>query len=127
MRYNELYEKAQNEGQTKDLSAEYKEWKNAGDFIVGKFLGCNTVTSRLGSGEYNQYLFETDDGLIKFAMGAVTDSEVAPLMEKGNIYRVEYQGKTKISGGRQVNRFKVGQIQLSHDMEIDESREEAPF
>jgi hypothetical protein len=128
MGYKEIYEKAKNEGQVKELTAQYKEWKQPNDIIVGKFISTNKVQSRLGGSEYNQYLFETDEGLIKFALGAITDHEALPLMKPGGIYAIEYQGKQQIQGGRQVNRFNVTEVDTSDvDLTAESDEDDVPF
>lgn len=110
MNYAELYKKAQAEGTLKDIKPEFFEFSQAGKSILGKLISVSQVDSTIGGGTYNQYLFETDDGLFKFSMGGATDKDVSSLMRINGIYYVEYQGKDKISGGRSVNKFKVNEV-----------------
>lgn len=126
MSYKDLYEKASKEGSIEEMSATYKEWKEEGEVIVGEFVATNKVASSLGAKEYNQYLFKTDDGLTKFHLGAITDSEVAPLLVRGRVYAIEYEGKRKISNSRQVNQFKVTRVVMPDEADTV-SQETAPF
>ncbi|GAI82088.1 unnamed protein product, partial [marine sediment metagenome] len=68
------------------------------------------VESGISEGIYNQYLFDTDDGLIKCAFGGATDKEAGMLMEVDRVYSVEFAGKVKITGGRTVNKFHIERI-----------------
>ncbi len=107
MKYSEMAEKAKEKGASRDLTPVFLTFKDKGDHVTGKFLSMSPVDSSLSDGTYNQYIFETDDGLVKFHIGAATDKEVAPSLVVGRIYHIEYQGKERIQGGRSVNKFKV--------------------
>ena len=120
--YQELYNSSKKAKTVKQLTPVYVKWEKEGQMIIGAFISYNPVQSRLGGTEYNQYIFETDLGLIKFALGRSADSEFTPVLAKGVVYAVTYEGKEKISGGRQVNRFKVEEIGVS-DM-VDETEPE---
>jgi hypothetical protein len=120
--YQELYDAAKKAKAVKSLTPGYVKWEKEGQCIVGAFISYNPVQSRLGGTEYNQYIFETDNGLIKFALGRSADSEVTPVLAKGVVYAITYQGKERISGGRQVNRFEIGEIGVA-DM-VDETEGE---
>jgi len=116
--YKELYEAAKKAKSLKQLTPVYHKWEKTGECIIGAYISHNPVQSRLGDTGYNQYIFETDNGLVKFALGRSADSEFAPMFGKGVVYAITFKGKEKISGGRTVNRFKVEEIGIS-DM-VDE-------
>jgi len=120
--YRELYAAAVKSKAVKQLTPTYHKWTEPGDFLVGAYINQNSVQSRLGGTEYKQYIFETDEGLVKFALGRSADSEFAEMFAKGVVYGITYQGKEKIAGGRQVNRFDVDEVGVS-DM-VDETEEE---
>ena len=120
--YQELYEAAKKSKATKQLTPEYIKWESEGQQIIGAFISFNSVQSRLGGTEYNQYIFETDTGLVKFALGRSADSEFTPQLAKGLVYAVTYMGKEKIAGGRSVNRFSVEEIGIA-DM-VDNTEED---
>jgi len=119
--YQELYKAAKKAKSTKQLTPVYQKWDKEGQMIIGAFISSNPVQSRLGGTEYNQYIFETDTGLVKFALGRSADSEFTAVLGKGVVYAITYMGKEKISGGRQVNRFNIEEIGVS-DM-VDETEE----
>jgi len=110
MKYKEMYQEAQKVGGVKTLTPTYVEFEKKGDMIVGRFKGRGPVTSSLGGGEYYQYLFDSDDGLIKVALGQACDKEAGKLMEEGKVYKIEYLGQVKISGGRKVNKYDIAII-----------------
>ena len=110
MKYSEMKTAATKKKAMADLSPQFYKFDKKGDGFVGRLKGVSPVQSGLSVGTYNQYVFEVDAGLLKCAMGAATDKEVAPLMKVGNVYSIEYLGKTTISGGRSVNKFKVWEI-----------------
>lgn len=127
MSYQDLYERAKREDRIADLTPTFHEWKKEGEFIVGEFVHKAEVTSSLGSGTYYQYLFRTDDGLVKFAVGQATDKEVGPSLVPGRVYAVEYRGQVKIAQGRKVNKFKVLEIDTSETAAAESGADEAPF
>jgi hypothetical protein len=105
------------------LTPTYVKWEKEGQQIVGAYVGQNTVVSSVGVGSYNQYLFETDDGLVKFALGSAADSEFAPVLAKGYVYSITYLGKEKIAKGRSVNRFNIEQVDIT---DLPDDIEEKP-
>ena len=105
-----MMENAKRSGATKSLSPDFHEWKKTGQTLVGKFVASSPIKSTLSEDTYNHYLFETDEGLIKFALGGATDKEAGILMIPGRVYVVEYQGKIDISSGRRVNKFGVSEL-----------------
>jgi len=121
--YRELYAAAKKTKALKQLTPTYVRWESPGQAIIGAYINQNAVQSRLGGTEYKQYIFETDAGLVKFALGRAADSEFAEMFGKGIVYAITFEGKDKISGGRQVNRFNVEEIGIS-DM-VDETEVEA--
>ncbi len=110
--YAELYKAAEKSGNVTELTAIYKKWSKKGDIIIGAFVGKTEVTSGLSGTNYNQYLFDTDDGLTKFHLGKGGDSEIGQVMKTGCVYRIEFLGKEEISGGRSVNTYKCVEIDI---------------
>lgn len=121
-----MFEQGQKVGAVKTLTPTYFSFEKKGDGFVGRFKGRSAVDSSLGGGQYNQYLFDTDDGLIKCAFGQATDKEAGALMEVGRVYAIEYQGQVKITGGRSVNKFTIDLIDEAALANVDKG-EEAPF
>jgi len=110
MNYQEMADKAFKKGSTENLTPTYVEWENEGQIVVGMLKGIVSIESSKNQGRYNQYMFDTDDGLIKFHLGMVTDGEAGSVMEIGGVYHIEYQGQLKIGGGKNVNKFHVERI-----------------
>jgi hypothetical protein len=111
MGYKELAKEAVKSGAAKTLTAKWIEWSKAGQQIIGKLIAKNIVKSTAGGSDYKQYLFDTDDGHVKFALGSATDSDTGQLMTEGGIYSVTFKGQEKLKGGRKINRFEI--IELS--------------
>lgn len=126
MSYKAAYEKAKKEKSLEQLTAKYHEWKEQNEFIIGEFIHVNQVPGRQANTMYNQYLFMTDDGLVKFSMGGVTDNEAGIMMRQGEVYRVEYKGQEEIRGGQRVNRFLIERLQ-SPDVERVGGPGDTPF
>lgn len=113
--YKELYEQAKKDKSLKPVTASYLRWEKDGQEVIGQFISKSPVTSSLGKGEYNQYLFKTDEGMVKFALGSSNDNEIGAIMKKGLLYRVIYKGKEDLQNGRRVNRFECEHIPADPD------------
>lgn len=111
--YADAYKEASRKEGTKEIGVTYFKFEEVGKHIVGVYVGFNPVPGQYQGQEYNQYLFETDDGPIKFHLGAAADRDYAPLLVIGEIYMVRYDGKQDIGKGQQVNRFHVEHIDKS--------------
>lgn len=111
MGYKEQYEAARKDKKVRELSAMFVEWKDKGQQIIGRLVGRNSVVGQFAGSRYNHYLFETDDGLKKFALGGATDNEAGQLMGRGGVYSITYQGQETISAGRKINKFEVVEIE----------------
>jgi len=108
--YEMMYQESLKTKNVKQLTAVYKKFEKVGDFVLGAFVARSSVSSSLGGGEYYQYLFETDDGLIKFALGKSGDGEIGAVLREGGIYRIEFKGQEDLTGGRRVNKFECLEI-----------------
>jgi hypothetical protein len=108
--YKQLYETAKKKGTLKQRTPEFIKFEEPGQTVIGEFVSANTVKSSLNDGNYNQYIFQTDDGLVKFSLGAASDAELEAVLIQGCIYGIEFLGNEKISGGRSVNKFNVVEI-----------------
>lgn len=118
MGYKEQFSQAKKDKKGKSLSAKYVEWKDKGQVIVGRLLSKNEVSGQIGGRPYNQYLFETDDGLIKFALGTATDGEAGALMVIGGVYAVTFEGQENLTGGRKINRFNVLELESPQGSQV---------
>lgn len=113
MSYKEQFDQVTKEKSGRNLSPKYKEFKQDGDQVIGRMLAKNSVTGTIGGGSYNQYLFDTDDGLTKFALGSATDNEAGQLMKIGGVYSITFKGQESLQGGRKINRFDIIEIEVA--------------
>lgn len=111
MGYKEQFAEAKKAKTGRELTAKYIEWKEKGQLLVGRLLSKNEVASSMGTGTYSQYLFDTDDGLQKVALGKAADGEAGALMVVGGVYAITFQGQEKLTGGRKINRFNVLELE----------------
>jgi hypothetical protein len=91
----------------RSLTPSYLEWKEKGQEMVGMFISKAEISSSVGGGTYNQYLFETDEGNVKFHLGHAADTEVAEVFTQGLVYSITFQGQEDIGGGKRVNKFDI--------------------
>lgn len=112
MDYAKLAAKALKDGQTENLTPLYREWTEEGQVIVGEFRNKVEIESSQNQGTYYQYMFETNEGLLKFHLGKATDGEAGCTFTPGGIYHIEYQGKLNLKGGKTVNKFHIERIIL---------------
>lgn len=105
-----MYDKAKKDGALKQLTPVFHEWGKPGDTLIGAFISKGEVSSSAGGGTYYQYVFETDEGNVKFHLGRASDTDVGEVLQPGVIYAITFQGKEEISGGRRVNKFNVEEL-----------------
>ncbi len=115
MSFQQMWNEAEEKKKVVDITPQWVPFEAAGQVIVGRFRGSSEVASSLGEGTYLQYLFNTDDGLIKFSLGRATDNELKTVMHEGGIYQIVYLGQVKVKGGRKVNQFKVQTLAEDED------------
>lgn len=110
MSYEAMYEAAEKEGSLESLTPKFMEFKELGDKVIGAYKCTNEVQSSQNQGTYNQYIFDTDIGLVKFHLGKATDQEAGRLFQENEIYKIEYKGSQKLHGGKSVNKFDIQHI-----------------
>lgn len=121
--YKAIYDRARKNGTAKQRTAKYVKWEQKGQIIVGAYVSSAPVASRLGGTEYNQYLFDTDEGLVKFALGKSADNEIGEILTRGLVYAITFEGQEDIAGGRRVNKFDV--VELPEIMEGVDDKDKA--
>ena len=107
MNYKEMIEQARINKELTQLTAAYVKFDKPGVNVTGLLMGKNPVAGGLSDKSYNQYLFDTDDGLVKCALGSANDGEAGVLMEVGQVYSITFTGQEALAGGRRVNCFDV--------------------
>lgn len=113
MSYKDLFTEKTKDKSARLLSSDYKKFEKKGDQVIGRLLTINEVSGQMGGKSYRQYLFQTDDGLVKCAFGSATDNEAGALMAVGGVYSVVYNGQEKLKGGRNINRFEILELQTA--------------
>jgi hypothetical protein len=130
MKYKEMYSQAQKNNQTEAISSIFKkEWKK-NEEIIGRLINIQPVQDPKFNKEYYSYLFNTDDGNIKTALGAGVDGEVRPFMVTGEVYRVQFQGTVDTGKGSPMKVFKVEHIITDQEPEhsdVGQSDDEIPI
>jgi len=99
-------------GKSINITPKYVCFENEGDTIVGRFLSRSPVQSQTNQKVYFQYLFDTDEGLMKFHLGSATDGEAGCVMAEGDVYYVEFLGKEKIGNNKSVNKYHIEEIPI---------------
>ena len=126
MTMKQQYDQAKERGELKSLVPTYVEFKKKGDTVLGRLRGISTVTSSSTKQDYNQYLVDTDKGLVKFALGNATDNEVCPSLVKGSLYSFEFIKKEDLGGNRSVNKWNIVEV-LESEEPITENPDDEPF
>ena len=114
MGYKERAEAAMKDGSAVNLTPDFEKLRAVGDNVTGKYLSKTVIPAKNNKPEYNQYVFDTDDGHVKFSLGSNADREIGASMEIGGIYSITFTGKESLTGGRTVNKFDVFRIPGDH-------------
>lgn len=120
MGYLEMAAERERDGRVKKLSVAYMPWEKKGQIVIGKLVSENVIVSRKTDGTYKQYVFHTDDGMVKFQCGSFFDNDQGALMGRGGIYSILFNGKKKIPSGNSVNDFEV--IEIAPPPELREAK-----
>jgi len=128
MSFEKYYQKQKKAKVIRQLTPAFMEWKTKGQTLIGAFVSKASVQSKSAEQTYYQYIFETDNGLIKFHLGKATDNEIAEVFQRGVVYAVTFNGKEQIQGGRSVNKFNIVEIGYAEEVEgieanVDDSDE----
>lgn len=129
--YAKMFKDSQGAGKCKRVTPRYVEFSKAGDTVVGRLLGLARIQSSKNEGVYLHYILDSDQGLIKFHLGAATDNELAPVLKKGAVYAFKFEGKEQLTGGRSVNKFDVVELvgedtPLENPISVSEPTQEGP-
>ena len=115
MSYLQAAQKALKEGKGNNITPTYLTFDENRKVICGRFLNKAPVASSVSDGTYNQYLFDTDDGLVKFHLGSATDNEAGAVMKTGNVYHIEFLVKEDLKVGKTVNKYHIEEIPNDED------------
>ncbi len=110
--YAEMYAAAKKGDKVKTLTPEFMKWEKEGEQIIGAFVSKSDLPSREVGKTYNQYLFNTDKGHVKFSLGQVGDSDYGEVFCPGLVYAITYQGMGKSQTGNEFKLFEVVELEL---------------
>lgn len=110
MGYKEQWDEAVKAEQTESVRAKYMTLTEEGETVIGRFLGTGEVISSINDKPYNQYLFDTDEGLVKFPLSSTVDIECSKIFKEGEVYRIEYLGEQKTQKGFKVKDFDIRHV-----------------
>lgn len=110
MSYLKRAQKVLKEGKGNNITPCYVTFSEDQKVICGRFLNKAPVASSVSDGFYNQYLFDSDEGLIKFHLGSATDNEAGAVMVVGRVYHIEFLVKEELKGGKTVNKYHIEEI-----------------
>ena len=107
MSYKEKYEKAKKDMTCKSVIRQIKTNWEVDETIVGRLVDIKPVHFEETDNTVNGYVFETDNGLEQFILGAGVDLQAEKAMPIGRVYACTFRGKIEISKGRSMNIFDV--------------------
>ena len=110
MNYGDLFEDRKKNGKLDDITPQYFEFKSEHEVLVGRFIDRVPIKSAKNEGTYFQYLFDTDNGKVKFQCGGVFDKDAGSLMVPDHIYALEYLGKKDSGKGNPFRTFRVSEL-----------------
>lgn len=132
MKYADIEKQARKNNALQPISSIFKkDWKK-GETITGRLISMTEITSDKFKSTYFSYLFNTDDGNIKTALGAGVDQEVRPFMKVGQIFVIISKGTQDIGKGSNMKVFDVLRVPEEGDsaeseVEPSEDQEEISF
>ncbi len=117
MSYAELLKQAEEAKTVQSLTVNFHAWDKKGETVLGRLISITHVPSSNGVGTYNHYMFDTDGGYIKCALGTVADTDMAALWQIGGVYHIKYEGKEKLKGGKSLHRFTIDLVEPGPNVE----------
>lgn len=84
-------------------------WKpeKEGELFAGLLIDKESAHSQRFGSDFVVYTFQSDSGPQKWIPGAATDAEIKSIVEVGQVYLIEYQGKEATGAGNERNRYEV--------------------
>jgi len=125
MGYKKAYEASKKSGALRDLKPEFKKWEKVGESIVGRFVRKIHVNSTMSADGYEHYVFQTDEGAVKFPLSGYNDKEIGAQLIPGHVYYIEYKGKEKVSGGFEMKVFDA--VEVKDVKGLETSDDDIPF
>ena len=125
MTYEEQFQAAAKVEKPTDLVVEYKVLE-PGQSVVGILISVEEVQNEKIAEPCNRYVIDTDDGPCSVLPGNATDKQLVGKIKIGLLTRFEFVEKIAIQGGaKQLNRYRVTQVNSMTHEAIAEAAEEA--
>ena len=109
-RYDEAAKKAGKDRKIESMDSTYWKPESKGDTQVGVYLDQFEVQASRGTGTYQQYLIDTDTGIVKFHLGSAGDKEYGEKFKEGELYVFEFDGKVTLPNTNTVNQWKISHV-----------------
>lgn len=107
MNYKELMKDARKAKAVDQLTHTITQWTEEGQQIIGRVIDIQPFTGGKFEGSCNQYLIETDDGIISTLLGGATDKQIVDNDISGKVVCITFNGKKILEDNRQINLFTV--------------------
>lgn len=110
MTYSDQYKQAEKNGNVKSIGCTLKkEWKK-NEELIGVLKGVTPMHNQRINSDYFSYVFATDKGAIKCALGAGVDQDVKPFMKIGELYLVRFKGMLNTGKGNEMKVFEIKRV-----------------
>lgn len=115
MDYEKMYQDAEKSKTTEEIVPTFKKFEKVDEYVVGAFIEEIEITSQNTGQTYKQYIFDTNEGRVKFHLGSNGDREIGSQFLKGAVYFVQFKGKEDIGHGQSVNKWNVKLVKARDD------------
>lgn len=109
--YKEIYEEAMDRGKAKHLTIDIHSWHEPGETLVGELVKIEPFKAGKYDNEVNQYIIQTDDGIVSTVLGRYTDNQIKDRLDLGDVIAITFKGQVSLDDGRKVNRFDVMKLE----------------
>lgn len=110
MTYKDQYKQATKAGEVRSISSILKKEWNKNEDLIGVLKSITPIHNEKLNSDYFSYLFSTDDGNIKCALGAGVDQDVKPFMRVGELYCIRFKGMQATGKGNDMKVFEVMRV-----------------
>lgn len=105
--FMDQYQKAKEDGKLLRKTFRIHTWSTETAHLIGRVKSINEFTGGKFEAVVNNYILETDDGLVSCILGSATDAQLAGTDLIGKVVHIEFCDKKDLEDGRKVNLFNV--------------------
>jgi len=105
------YNKAEEKGKVDQITTAIYKFLEEGQECIGIVKDIRPFTEGSFDTEVNQYILETDEGLVSMVLGSATDKKLAGQKISGKLVCIVFKGKTHLEDGRSVNDYTIKVVQ----------------